>query len=40
MPLPEIWDKMAETMRITIWRPNPTVKYVGENKNIKFSPTF
>ena len=22
------------------WRPNPTIKYIGENKNIKFSPTL
>ena len=23
----------------SIWRPNPTIKYIGENRNIKFSPT-
>ena len=23
-----------------IWRPNPTVKYIGENENTKFSPTL
>ena len=25
---------------ISIWQPNPTIKYIGENKNIKFSPTL
>ena len=25
--------------QILIWRPNPTIRYIGENENIKFSPT-
>ena len=24
----------------SLWRPNPTIKYIGVNKNIKFSPTL
>ena len=23
-----------------MWQPNPTIKYIGENKNFKFSPTL
>ena len=38
-----IWDKMAEINYAnynSLWRPNPTIKYIGVNKNIKFSPTL
>ena len=41
--LPEIWDKVAEIMSAkfkSIWLPNPTINYVGENEQIKFSPTL
>ena len=24
----------------SLWRPNPTIKYIRVNKNIKFSPTL